>query len=288
MSAPMDFDPLKGGRVPPNYSRVAADWRPEAGTPTDIAASLVWRFDPWAGTSRDARDIASDPFGLLIVAPNGRLQAAVTERKSCDRVDTMHNSMVDGIAKRNAESQPDRRNPKDAAGRAKVPLALLSPIAKAAWAMAQFVGKVKYGAWNWRGTEVLANVYVSAAQRHLDAWFSGETYDPDDGTHHLGNVMACAAILLDAAACGKLIDDRPPRVSHRLAYAEAEAIVAPTEAKYADREVKHWTIADSVAPATLPTPSNQQGENDVAALSDALAARARSRQENRETGREET
>lgn len=155
----------------------------------------------------------------------------------------------------------DRRNPKDAAGRAKVPLWLLSPVAKAAWAMAQFVGKVKYGAWNWRGTEVLASVYISAAMRHLDAYLSGETNDPDDGTHHLGNVMACCAILLDAAATGTLVDDRPPVVSHRAAYTRAEAIVSPTEARYAERKPKHWTIADDVAHATLAPPSNPQGDS---------------------------
>lgn len=142
----------------------------------------------------------------------------------------------------------DTANPKDAAGRAKVPLWLLSPIAKSAWCMAQYAGKVKYGAFNWRGTEVSASVYVSAAMRHLDAYLSGEAQDPDDGTHHLGNVMACCAILLDAAAAGKLIDDRPPRVSHRPAYAEAQALVPALDAKYADKNPKHWTIADNTAP----------------------------------------
>lgn len=142
----------------------------------------------------------------------------------------------------------DRRNPKDAAGRAKVPLWLLSPVAKAAWCMAQYAGKVKYGAWNWRGTEVLASVYISAAMRHLDAYLSGETHDPDDGTHHLGNVMACCAILLDAAAAGKLVDDRPPVVSHRPAYTEAQALVPKIDGQYADRAPKHWTLVDKVEP----------------------------------------
>lgn len=187
-----------------------------------------------------------------------------------------------------APPAPDRRNPKDAAGRAKVPLWLLSPVAKAAWCMAQYVGKVKYGAWNWRGTDVLASVYVSAAMRHLDAWLSGETHDPDDGTHHLGNVMACCAILLDAAATGTLIDDRPPRVSHRPAYAEAEVIVAPTEARYRDRNPKHWTIADSVAPDTLA--SSITGDNHVTAARPVPSAGPtdEARPEDRETGSGET
>lgn len=153
----------------------------------------------------------------------------------------------------------DTTNPKDAAGRAKVPLWLLSPIAKAAWAMAQYAGATKYGTANWRGTAVRASVYISAAMRHLDAYLAGETHDPDDGTHHLGNVMACCAILLDATAAGKLIDDRPPIVSHRPAYAEAQGLVPMLDAKYADRKPKHWTLADLVASATLtpPTEENQ-------------------------------
>ena len=39
-------------------------------------------------------------------------------------------------------------NPKDAIGDKKVPLWLLSPIAKAQWALGQFAGLIKYGAWN--------------------------------------------------------------------------------------------------------------------------------------------
>jgi hypothetical protein len=39
-------------------------------------------------------------------------------------------------------------NPKDAVAVAKIPLWLLSPFAKAHWALAQFAGMCKYGAWN--------------------------------------------------------------------------------------------------------------------------------------------
>jgi hypothetical protein len=299
----MNFSPVSGVPLTTDRTADAADWRPYAGADPDSFKGCEWRFDPWAGRKRDARDIASDPFGLLIMAPGEQLppfQVTGTIDYGNGLTETIGRvipPVVPPTDRRHENRRMpadqdvlvDRRNPKDAAGRAKVPLALLSPIAKAAWAMAQFVGKVKYGAWNWRGTEVLASVYISAAQRHLDAWFSGETYDPDDGTHHLGNVMACAAILLDAAACGKLVDDRPPRVSHRPAYAEAEAIVSPTEAKYAGREVKHWTIADLVAPATLAAPSNQQGENHEPVASRNAPARHAdgTGSQGREAGREE-
>ena len=136
-------------------------------------------------------------------------------------------------------------NPKDAIGDKKVALALLSPIAKAAWSLAQFAGMCKYGAWNWRVSGVRSSVYLSAMQRHLDAYLSGEECDPVDGTRHLGNIMACAAILLDARAAGKLTDDRPPSVSLRGTYAEVEAQMTRLKELYADKTPRHCTIADT-------------------------------------------
>lgn len=136
-------------------------------------------------------------------------------------------------------------NPKDAIASSKVPLWLLSPIAKAAWALAMHSGSVKYGSWNWRAAGVRASVYLSAAQRHLDAYLSGEEHDPVDGTHHLGNVMACCAILLDAKAAGKLSDDRPPSVSLRPTYAECEPLVVKLAKQYEDKKPRHYTIADT-------------------------------------------
>jgi hypothetical protein len=139
-------------------------------------------------------------------------------------------------------------NPKAAAGRAKLPLWLCSPIAKAHWAMGQFAGYLKYGAWNWRAAGIEASTYLSAMERHMDSYKSGERYDPVDGTHHLGNIMACCAIMLDAEAAGKLTDDRPPRVDHRPTYAEMEALMARLTDQYKDKAPKHWTIDDKISP----------------------------------------
>ncbi|UUZ75569.1 DUF5664 domain-containing protein [Polaromonas sp. P1(28)-13] len=136
-------------------------------------------------------------------------------------------------------------NPKDKIGRLKLPLWLLSPIAKAHWALAQFAGMLKYGAWNWREAGISLSVYLSAMERHMDGYKSGETYDPVDGTHHLGNIMACCAIILDAGAAGKLTDDRPIVVSHRPAYEEAEKQMAVLSELYKDKTPKHFTIADT-------------------------------------------
>jgi hypothetical protein len=146
-----------------------------------------------------------------------------------------------------ALQEPEQRtNPKDAISDKKLPLWLLSPIAKAQWAVCQFVGLVKYGAWNWRAAGVRSSVYLSAMQRHMDAYVSGEEVDPIDGTPHLGHIMACAAILIDAKAAGKLTDDRPPSVGLREAYAEAEQqMVAIKDKALGSVAPRHYTIADT-------------------------------------------
>lgn len=136
-------------------------------------------------------------------------------------------------------------NPKDQVADGKIPLWLLSPIAKAKWALAMFSGLIKYGAWNWRRAGVRSSVYLSAAQRHLDAYLSGEEVDPVDGTDHRANVMACMSILMDAEAAGKLTDDRPPSVGVRRTYSELEALMRRLREQYKNVNPRHYTIADS-------------------------------------------
>lgn len=136
-------------------------------------------------------------------------------------------------------------NPKDAIGSMKAPLHLLSPIAELHWAHAQFVGNVKYGAWNFRAGGARVSVYIAAAKRHLAAYISGEEFDPVDGTHHLGNVMACMAIIFEAQACGKLTDDRPPSVTHRRALEYVEGQMKRVVEQYRDKDPRHFTIDDT-------------------------------------------
>lgn len=140
-------------------------------------------------------------------------------------------------------------NPKDAFGDKKVPVWLCSPIAKAAWAVAQYVGLTKYGAWNWRNAGVRVSTYLSAMQRHMDAYMSGEEVDPIDQTPHLGHIMACCAIIMDAKAANKLTDDRPPSVSLRAAYAEVEKQMEIAQKNYGHMKPRHFTIADTEGPA---------------------------------------
>ena len=108
-------------------------------------------------------------------------------------------------------------NPKDAIGDKKVDLSLIPPSAEIALARAFGDGAAKYGPYNWRENNVRARVYVAAAKRHLAQWLDGQENAEDSGVHHLGHVMACCAILIDAQSLGALADDRPkPGVSPKL------------------------------------------------------------------------
>jgi hypothetical protein len=105
----------------------------------------------------------------------------------------------------------DRRvmNPKDLLGMKKPNLFLVPAVATVHIAEAMGNGAKKYGAYNWRENDVIASIYLAAAQRHILSWQEGEECAKDSGVHHLGHAAACLAILLDAEHTGNLIDDRP-------------------------------------------------------------------------------
>jgi hypothetical protein len=113
-------------------------------------------------------------------------------------------------------------NPKQAFGDKKLPLQLVPPAASAYIAMGLREGAMKYGAWNFRETQIELMTYIGAIKRHCDAILEGEWIDPDpiilpDGTEvfdipkkpHLAGIMASAAILADQYEAGALIDNRP-------------------------------------------------------------------------------
>lgn len=103
---------------------------------------------------------------------------------------------------------PDE-NPKTAIGAKKPPLAFIPPAALLVMGGAMADGARKYGHANWRNNPVSATVYYDAAMRHLLSWMDGEDFAEDSGVHHLGHVMACCAILIDAMSVGTLNDNRP-------------------------------------------------------------------------------
>lgn len=235
-----------GGASP--GSGVDADRLASVGEPQKSNGALAW-FDD------DGKIHGRVPDARLDELCNQAL-ADLEERNGWEAQRAAHEAMWSGlpesvtsdaeIAKfhgRTGVLDTKPTNPKDAAATGRVPLGLLSPIAKAHWALAQHCGRVKYGAWNWREAGARASIYIDAICRHADAYLSGETYDPADDTHHLGNVMACCAILLEAEAAGKLVDDRPPHIDMRATYADVERRMADLTAKYADRNPKHWASA---------------------------------------------
>lgn len=99
-------------------------------------------------------------------------------------------------------------NPKQAFGDKKPSLDELPLIAEIEVSLALQDGDNKYGFRNWRLNPVEARTYIKAARRHLGLWAEGEEHARDTGVNNLGAVMACCAILLDAQANDKLIDNR--------------------------------------------------------------------------------
>jgi hypothetical protein len=99
-------------------------------------------------------------------------------------------------------------NPKDSIGRSKAPLAALPVVAQVWGSLGMAEGMRKYGEKNYRYANVQASVYTSGIRRHLSKWEEGQETDLKTKVHHLGSVIAGAAILLDAQLHGSLIDDR--------------------------------------------------------------------------------
>lgn len=110
-------------------------------------------------------------------------------------------------------------NPKDKIGRTKVAVGLLPAAGVIHGAAAAYYGAYQagdkqqgYGPYNWRiGPAISMTVYLDALERHILALRDGEDIAADSGVHHLGHVIAGAAIVLDALAIGNLIDDRPAK-----------------------------------------------------------------------------
>lgn len=57
-------------------------------------------------------------------------------------------------------------------------------------------GLSKYPEGGWKHVERSRERYFAAAQRHLIAWWEGESKDPDSGLSHLAHVSCCIFFLL--------------------------------------------------------------------------------------------
>ncbi len=102
---------------------------------------------------------------------------------------------------------PDN-NPKTQYGVLKPSLSYVPSPALLVLAAVMKHGADKYGKMNWRKNKVAASIYYDAALRHLLQFFDGDDNDPESGLLHLGHVMACCAILIDASYTGNMVDDR--------------------------------------------------------------------------------
>jgi hypothetical protein len=135
-------------------------------------------------------------------------------------------------------------NPKDAIGSTKLALSLVPQTAIATASLAHLNGALKYGKWNWRKTKVRASVYLDAARRHIARWEDGEEFD-EDGVPHLGAALASLNILVDAGACGSLIDDRPPTGKVAAFFEQLSGRVLHLFDLHKDRRPRHYSIADN-------------------------------------------
>lgn len=164
--------------------------------------------------------------------------------------------MTDPPTRNATMSDPVSTNPKDAIGSHKLPLHLWPAEATALGCLSMLEGDEKYGRNNMiAGDGVICSIYVDAAMRHLQAFFSGEDFapdvvDPETGEplmDHLGSVLACAAILVKARAHGKLIDDRdftPKPGAYRQFIDTITKRVTGIKRAFADKHPRRWTIKD--------------------------------------------
>jgi UDP-glucose 4-epimerase len=99
-------------------------------------------------------------------------------------------------------------NPKLRVGNTKVGFQSIPPSSFVYMAKAMNDGANKYGARNWRESEVIMSIYLDAMMRHLLCVMDGEDVAEDSKIEHLAHIMANCAIILDGQRLGVLIDDR--------------------------------------------------------------------------------
>lgn len=71
-------------------------------------------------------------------------------------------------------------------------------------------GAGKYGERNWENGMAWSRCYA-AAQRHITAWWEGESTDPETGYSHLWHAACCVLFLAAYELRSAGTDDRPKR-----------------------------------------------------------------------------
>lgn len=143
------------------------------------------------------------------------------------------------------DTQTKPTNPKDMIGSDKVPLHLWPETATVMGTMGLLDGALKYGRSNWRAVGIRLSIYVDALRRHTNAFFEGETIDPDSGLPHMSHILATAAIIVDAMASGNYTDDRMLAGGYRELIESLTPEVARLKQKHEGRDPRHFTIADN-------------------------------------------
>lgn len=69
-------------------------------------------------------------------------------------------------------------------------------------------GARKYAPGNWIKAPTWGR-YYAALQRHMTAWWSGETNDPETGISHLAHAGCSLVFLMELERLGVSADDRP-------------------------------------------------------------------------------
>jgi hypothetical protein len=94
-------------------------------------------------------------------------------------------------------------------------LGLVSPLFTEPVARVLEFGARKYKLWSWVDGYKYSEIY-DATQRHLTAWWMGETLDSESGLHHLAHAACNLMFLLHWNAMGRTdLDDRPTEVFKR-------------------------------------------------------------------------
>lgn len=108
---PLAFNPMNGEDLPKDTLFFAERVRQDRPALKLGGPQYEWRFDPWTGGARDARDIKSDPYGLLIVPPGeniasftdvrGRIEPITHAKKAA-----IHAALYPGVTVPSADSLP--------------------------------------------------------------------------------------------------------------------------------------------------------------------------------------
>ena len=228
--------------------KVGQTWRQRGGVTVDITEKssgtrYVWLSSCCESYDDDGRvwsdEMSDEDLIELIIRPE------TVPFPTIDAHSDASESLVKKLSERTSFAVA---NPKDAIGSTKLPLHLWPAEATAIGCLGMLEGKEKYGRNNYvAGDGVVASIYIDAAKRHIDAWFSGEEVSPDTLNDHLGNALACLAIIVKTRAHGKLIDDRDfaPNAGYRKLVEELTPNVKRLQQLFADKSPRHFTIGDN-------------------------------------------